>query len=252
MKKKGSGTPPKSGDYEVGYGKPPKDHQFKPGKTANPNGRPKGAKNKDPAPDDLAQIIEEEGARLMTVKENGKETAMPTARVIVRKMNRQAAGGDTRAQKTALGSLTLAQEKRAKKNADMFAAAIEYKLFWEKRFTERGNRNIKLAPGCPHPDTILLDFEKQEITCISTTPDEDELLSLMLGLLSWYQTVMNDTFESETDEIDLRFTLEELKHIWKMIGKISRSLGVPWNTDFRSDVDDARIKALKAKLFGAK
>lgn len=36
--------PPKRGDYEVGYGRPPKEHQFTPGSSPNPNGRPKKAK----------------------------------------------------------------------------------------------------------------------------------------------------------------------------------------------------------------
>src|SRR5215218_3217801 len=38
-------TAPKRADDEVGYGRPPREHQFKPGKGGNPRGRPKGAKN---------------------------------------------------------------------------------------------------------------------------------------------------------------------------------------------------------------
>ena len=32
--------------HEVGYGKPPKAHRFKPGRSGNPRGRPKGSRNK--------------------------------------------------------------------------------------------------------------------------------------------------------------------------------------------------------------
>ena len=35
------------GDYAVGYGRPPKATQFKPGRSGNPRGRPKGAKSED-------------------------------------------------------------------------------------------------------------------------------------------------------------------------------------------------------------
>lgn len=34
--------------YEVGYGKPPSDKQFKKGQSGNPMGRPKGSRNKKP------------------------------------------------------------------------------------------------------------------------------------------------------------------------------------------------------------
>lgn len=53
--------------YKVGPGHPPKEFQFKPGQSGNPNGRPAGLKS-------MRAIIREEMNRLITVKE-GKETA---------------------------------------------------------------------------------------------------------------------------------------------------------------------------------
>jgi Family of unknown function (DUF5681) len=54
-----------TGDYEVGYGKPPKDGQFKKGVSGNPSGRPKKPK------DSLSVLMRELESKL-TINENGQ------------------------------------------------------------------------------------------------------------------------------------------------------------------------------------
>ena len=52
-------------DYETGYGKPPKNSQYKPGQSGNPRGRPKGSPTSQEA-------FLREGSRIVTVQIGGK------------------------------------------------------------------------------------------------------------------------------------------------------------------------------------
>ena len=47
--------------YEIGYGKPPKSHQWRPGESGNPQGRPRGSRNKPT----LAYFLHAEAAKLL-------------------------------------------------------------------------------------------------------------------------------------------------------------------------------------------
>ncbi len=60
-----------SEQYEVGYGKPPKETQFKKGQSGNPSGR-----KKKPIPKSLHEAIVLELADIVTIKENGKAVKM--------------------------------------------------------------------------------------------------------------------------------------------------------------------------------
>ncbi len=72
--KKGKGA-----DYDVGYGKPPKEHRFKKGSSGNPAGAPSKRKRK---PIDVAAILNEP----LAVKTSGVHRKMPAFEVGVRRL----------------------------------------------------------------------------------------------------------------------------------------------------------------------
>ena len=74
----------------VGYGKPPKSSQFKPGQSGNPNGRPKGIKN---LKTDLAEELSEQ----VIIHEGGHKKTVTKQRAMVKAMTAKALSGDINA-----------------------------------------------------------------------------------------------------------------------------------------------------------
>jgi Family of unknown function (DUF5681) len=81
-------TPPDDG-YEVGYGRPPKHSQFKPGRSGNPKGRPPKSKNVD-------TLIKSELDATVTIKEGGRELRITKREAIVKQFVNSALKGDPR------------------------------------------------------------------------------------------------------------------------------------------------------------
>lgn len=86
----GSDNNSPNGDYEVGYGKPPKHTQFKPGQSGNPKGRKKKPKS-------VQSQMQAAMSRKVTIQEDGKSKRLSMQQLMLRSLSTKAAKGDIRA-----------------------------------------------------------------------------------------------------------------------------------------------------------
>lgn len=76
-------------NYAVGYGKPPKQHQFKKGHSGNARGRPKRSRN-------VRTLLMETLNQRVQVRENGKVKTIPLRDAYIKKLTEKAMNGTMR------------------------------------------------------------------------------------------------------------------------------------------------------------
>lgn len=79
-----------TGRYEVGYGKPPRQTQFRKGQSGNPTGRPRKGSS-------MQEIIEAELRRPIIMKENGRKRKIDARRALVISLRNRAFQNDPKA-----------------------------------------------------------------------------------------------------------------------------------------------------------
>jgi Family of unknown function (DUF5681) len=135
------------GDYEVGYKKPPRHTRFPQGRSGNPNGRPKQARN-------LLTDLHEELQQRVTVREGGTERRMSRQRAVVMRLLDKALKGELGAM-AKLVDLVLRHEAAAGERCDPDAplsteerevlAELEARLL--RRSSDRLPRDGPASPG---------------------------------------------------------------------------------------------------------
>lgn len=78
------------GDYEVGYGNPPREHQFVAGQSGNPAGRKKGSRG-------LKTDLHAELSSALTISINTQPVSGTKQRLMLKSLSTRAAAGDVRA-----------------------------------------------------------------------------------------------------------------------------------------------------------
>lgn len=91
-------------DYELGYMKPPKSGQFKPGQSGNPKGRPSGSKNTYKLLDD---IVNEK----VQITKNGRPVRISKKQAMLLQVVNKAVQGDLKALQTLLPMMTAADDR---------------------------------------------------------------------------------------------------------------------------------------------
>jgi len=80
-----------SGDYKVGYGKPPQHTRFKPGVSGNPKGRPKQTK-------DLEKLFDRELSKLVRINDGGESRTISKREAVVKTIVHASLQGNIRSQ----------------------------------------------------------------------------------------------------------------------------------------------------------
>jgi hypothetical protein len=83
-----------------GYGKPPKKHQFKPGQSGNPKGRPKGARS-------FKTALSKELETKLEIKEAGKTKKVSKLEAVAKRLVTDALNGNAKALTELLRQLNL-------------------------------------------------------------------------------------------------------------------------------------------------
>jgi len=108
-KSKKTENPQNPEKYEIGYKKPPKDSQFKPGQSGNKKGRPKDCRN---TYNMLTEVLDQK----ISIKENGRDLRISKKLAMIMQLVNKAVKGDAKAIHSLLPHMLMADAKEEDKN----------------------------------------------------------------------------------------------------------------------------------------
>jgi hypothetical protein len=165
---------PPSGDYDVGYAKPPRNTRFKPGQSGNPRGRPKGAKNKGPKSlTKLRDLAIREAYREVTIQDKQGPVSVPVVQAAFRSLALNAAKGNVSAHRLLLEITSRAEADELKERLETFQKFSAYKKKKLAELEACKSRGETPPLMLPHPDDIEIDYETGEVTVHGPFNEDD-------------------------------------------------------------------------------
>lgn len=162
-------TSDKDPPYRVGYGSPPREHQFKKGVSGNPSGkrRKRTSARVRTTGHEIEDLFAKEADRVITALEHGKPVKIKTREALVRSVVANALRGDTASRRIALANMSAADRRRAYEKEEVFLGLLEYVAEWERT----GFNPSDADPWIPDPRDFRFDHEAREYFC--HTPIEE-------------------------------------------------------------------------------
>jgi hypothetical protein len=107
-------------DEPVGYGRPPKKHQFKPGQSGNPKGRKKKSRG-------MKTLLRQELTETVRITEDGKQRSISKMELLIKRLVEQGAKGDHRSivEAIKLGSAVFGLDDEAPASAPLSSDEAE-------------------------------------------------------------------------------------------------------------------------------
>jgi hypothetical protein len=152
------------------YRKPPVEHQFKKGRSGNPNGRPRkkavqpGGGLGGGIADRLAAMALDEAIRPVTVREGDKVSEIPAMQALIRTMFRAAAQGDTKAGRQLMELISRAESGRTGTALENLEYAVQYKEKYGPIFDKHEREGLDALEIYPHPDDVIINITTGEVT----------------------------------------------------------------------------------------
>lgn len=113
-----------SNGYDIGYGKPPEETQFKTGKSGNPKGRPKGSKN-------TYKLLHEILGQKLEVVDNGKKIKISKKVAMLTQLVNEGVKGDIKAISVLFPHMLMADIKEEEKDQVIAALSRDDKAIIE-------------------------------------------------------------------------------------------------------------------------